>query len=387
MSDQPVDFCGEIDEAAAARYFFDYHTEQVDPVAVTAPGDQPNSLTHPSVANQESREPGRCQAVPQPAAKRASRAESNRRWQKKFREKQRTKWQRMQEEVNTSAAAGQQLQEEKQRLAAELELLKSPATERRLSNLDNSTHNIQPASAGHTALAASPWPYNQVSDKCTFAHSILYCAWSARSTDKWTSTVHHTAEVMSMYQDYAREVAICLAIGGETLKHNLETASGQRVSLLMDVLGSLCAAEATYDFQNYAAFMGHALLPGADTESTDTQSHWLQLAHTLHFNDSQLEDLFLLRQAYLQQQANLLHEQQDLEGQLKDRNNSVARCTDAASAGECTVLQDSYQISECSKQLQEAYIIYKGIIYDGGKRFFLLYLKDAACVCTIGASQ
>ncbi len=40
----------------------------------------------------------------------------------------------------------------------------------------------------------------QVSDRFTFAHSILYCARSARSNDKWTSTVHHTAEVMSMYQ-------------------------------------------------------------------------------------------------------------------------------------------------------------------------------------------
>ena len=73
-------------------------------------------------------------------------------------------------------------------------------------------------------------------------------------------------------------MAICLATGGETLKHNLESTSGQRLSLLMDELGSLCSAEATHDFQNYAAFMGHAVLPGADTESTDTQSHWLQLA-------------------------------------------------------------------------------------------------------------
>ncbi len=73
-------------------------------------------------------------------------------------------------------------------------------------------------------------------------------------------------------------MAICLATGGETLKHSLETASGQRLSLLMDELGSLCAAKATHDFQNYAAFMGHVVLPGADIESTDTQSHWLQLA-------------------------------------------------------------------------------------------------------------
>jgi len=88
MSDQAVDFCGEFDKAAASLYFFDY-TEQVDPVALTASGDQPGSLTHQSVANEEVCEPGICQAAPQPAAKRASRAESNRRWQKKFREKQR----------------------------------------------------------------------------------------------------------------------------------------------------------------------------------------------------------------------------------------------------------------------------------------------------------
>ena len=87
MSDQAVDFCGEFDEAAASLYFFD--TEQVDPVALTASGDQPSSVTYQSVANQEVREPVSCPAAPQAAAKRASRAESNRRWQKKFREKQR----------------------------------------------------------------------------------------------------------------------------------------------------------------------------------------------------------------------------------------------------------------------------------------------------------
>ena len=87
MSDQAVDICGAFDEAAASLYFFD--TEQVDPVAVTASGDQPSSVTHQSVANEQVREPECCQAAPQSAAKRASRSESNRRWQKKFREKQR----------------------------------------------------------------------------------------------------------------------------------------------------------------------------------------------------------------------------------------------------------------------------------------------------------
>jgi len=87
--------------------------------------------------------------------------------------------------------------------------------------------------------------------------------------------------------------------------------------------------------------------------------------HTLQFSDSQMKDLFLLRRAYLQQQASLLHEQQDLEGQLKDSNHSKCKCTDEASAGECAGFQESYQISERRKQLQEAYITYKGIIYDG----------------------
>ena len=73
-----------------------------------------------------------------------------------------TKWQRLQEEANASAAAVQQLQEEKQRLAAELELLKSPAAERRLSNLGILAQDTQPVVAGQAALAASPCPYNQV---------------------------------------------------------------------------------------------------------------------------------------------------------------------------------------------------------------------------------
>jgi len=65
------------------------------------------------------------------------------------------KWQRLQEEANASAAAVQQLQEEKQRLAAELELLKSPAAERRLSNLGIIAQATQPAVAGQAACCIS----------------------------------------------------------------------------------------------------------------------------------------------------------------------------------------------------------------------------------------
>ena len=92
MSDEVVDFCGEFDEAAASLYFFDYtDREQVDPVAMTASGDQPSGPTHQSVANEDVREPGLCQAAPQRAAKRASQAENNRRYQKRFKEKQRVR--------------------------------------------------------------------------------------------------------------------------------------------------------------------------------------------------------------------------------------------------------------------------------------------------------
>ena len=56
-------------------------------------------------------------------------------------------------------------------------------------------------------------------------------------------------------------------------------------------------------------------------------------------------------------------ELQDLEAQINDRNNSIGRCFDDASADECAGFQDSYQMSACRKQLQEAYITYKGIVY------------------------
>ena len=39
----------------------------------------------------------------------------------------------------------------------------------------------------------------QVSSKLTLANSIFYCCATA-DTNKWTSTVHHTEEVVSMYQ-------------------------------------------------------------------------------------------------------------------------------------------------------------------------------------------
>ena len=86
--DQAVDFHGEFDEAAASLYFFDYN-EHIGPVALTASDEQLTGVTQQSVANEEVRDPEFCQAAPQSAAKRACRAESNRRWQKTFREKQR----------------------------------------------------------------------------------------------------------------------------------------------------------------------------------------------------------------------------------------------------------------------------------------------------------
>ena len=73
-----------------------------------------------------------------------------------------------------------------------------------------------------------------------------------------------------------------------------------------------------------------------------------------------------------------MHELQDLETQLKERNNSIARCTDDASVGKCAGLQDSYQISECRRQLQEAYIVYKGIIYDGVSVYVV---PEGCCMC------
>ena len=80
-------------------------------------------------------------------------------------------------------------------------------------------------------------------------------------------------------QEYARELAICLATGGECLRHNLECATGRRLSQLMDELVSLCAAKARYDFKTYTAFVASSMLPavGKEQDSPDMQQHWLEL--------------------------------------------------------------------------------------------------------------
>ena len=49
------------------------------------------------------------------------------------------------------------------------------------------------------------WHAVQVSLKLTLANSIFYCTWATGDSYKWTSTVHHTNEVISMYS--ARRMA------------------------------------------------------------------------------------------------------------------------------------------------------------------------------------
>ncbi len=89
----------------------------------------------------------------------------------------------------------------------------------------------------------------------------------------------HMPMFTMIVQEYARELAICLATGGECLRHNLECATGRRLSQLMDELVSLCAAKARYDFKTYTAFVASSMLPavGKEQDSPDMQQHWLEL--------------------------------------------------------------------------------------------------------------
>lgn len=148
------------------------------------------------------------------------------------------KWQHLQEEAAANAAAVQKLQTENERLTGEISSLQKVASKQRPAQLVGQSPpsqvrhtcqkyqpNTECCTLKHVSLGrvlfresthANAWCLKlklastlciscslcalQVSVKLTLANSILYCAWSVRSTDKWTSTVHHTDEAISMYQ-------------------------------------------------------------------------------------------------------------------------------------------------------------------------------------------
>ena len=88
-----------------------------------------------------------------------------------------------------------------------------------------------------------------------------------------------------------RELAICLAIGGEALRWDMGCAAGQRMATLHDELCHLCECKANADLESHTAFITSPLLPAIDGPSPAgrTDPDWLKLgvsspcnAHLIH---------------------------------------------------------------------------------------------------------
>lgn len=80
-------------------------------------------------------------------------------------------------------------------------------------------------------------------------------------------------------QEYVRELAICLATGGQALMWDLDSKAGRRLTALHDVLCHLCAIKANADFEAHRMFVRNPILPVAERQSAkaDNQLDWLEL--------------------------------------------------------------------------------------------------------------
>ena len=84
-------------------------------------------------------------------------------------------------------------------------------------------------------------------------------------------------------QDYVRELAICLATGGEVLRWEVDSPTGLRMTALHNELCQLCACKATADMEGHKAFVGSPLLPGLNSSAPTRQADpdWLKLGVSL----------------------------------------------------------------------------------------------------------
>lgn len=82
-----------------------------------------------------------------------------------------------------------------------------------------------------------------------------------------------------MLQDYIRELAICLAVGGDSLCTDLNNASGHRLTQLHGELCGLCSAKARLNLQAHRDFMSRPLLPMIQGEGalSNQEPDWLDL--------------------------------------------------------------------------------------------------------------
>ena len=83
----------------------------------------------------------------------------------------------------------------------------------------------------------------------------------------------------STVQEYVRELAICLATGGQSLMWDLSSQAGRRLALLHEELCCLCATKANADMEAHRQFIRNPILPLADAQSpvADAKPDWLEL--------------------------------------------------------------------------------------------------------------
>ncbi len=89
-------------------------------------------------------------------------------------------------------------------------------------------------------------------------------------------------------QEYVRELAICVALGGPRMRMDLASSTGRRLAGLIAEVSNLCAAKATADFQSYRTFAGGPMLPAPDSSQapddgnpsaeSSVEPDWLELA-------------------------------------------------------------------------------------------------------------
>lgn len=82
------------------------------------------------------------------------------------------------------------------------------------------------------------------------------------------------------------------------------------------------------------------------------------MQHGLHFTKQQKSNIFLLRRAFLHTQALLIRQKQELQHQSDAASGSITSSDESPD-------EVAWQLHDLDRQLQEAYVAYKGVIYDG----------------------
>ena len=91
-------------------------------------------------------------------------------------------------------------------------------------------------------------------------------------------------------QDYVRELAICLAVGGDALRLDADNAIGQRMTTLRSELCQLCMAKASSDLESHRVFLTSRLMPVFQSPAPAAQEpNWLVLGVSMMLMQSSLK--------------------------------------------------------------------------------------------------